>query len=93
MLAIYTEQKCYPQRFKDAPFVISERSSNEKKRFQALLRFEGPDTRTVQALQKYTAEWELDPAQFWAFSQPEIIVRDPLASMAMYYQRLDQARP
>jgi hypothetical protein len=93
MLEIYNEQKRYPERFKNAPFVIRERSSNEKERFQALLRFEGPDAGTVQALHKYTEEWELDPAQFWTFAEPDYVGQDPLASMAMYYQRLNQARP
>lgn len=90
---IFEQQKHNPDYFKDYPYVVKERSSNEKNRYEALLRFDGPDTETTQLFNNNLDSWEREPARFWTHAAPETIGQDALTSMAMYYRRVKQTGP
>jgi hypothetical protein len=89
---VFGELKKHPEIYADAPFSMSVRAANDKRRHERLLQFEGPDPDTVQLLCENLDDWEQNPALFWTHASPSLS-SDLLMGIAMFYRRVNQIGP
>ena len=77
-----------PHLFRNSPYKIKEKASNEIARFQKLMNFEGPDARTLQMLQEFGDSWQRNLMTFWTHaSLMQTCASDPQAGLVLLYRK------
>ena len=63
-------------------FQVKEKGLNERRRYEKLLEYQGPDEETVNLLERNHERWLADPAQFWRRpAAPDLSTMDPRAQI------------